>query len=276
MPTAGSYDRASYNRFVSEPRKSARNPIGRAFRILSWMAGREDGPFGVREIAKGVGMSPSTVHRLLGLLEDERLIRQTDDTGRYGLGVEFLRLSWQASSLYSLREDALPAMRTLVEEAGETAALGLYDPVRGQTCIIAIVESDAPVRYVPSLYEWRNLHTGASGRAVLAFLPEADRTEILTRAPLAPATERTLTDPAELEEVLAIVRAQGYALSVEERRVGGVGLAAPIFAPGGSVVAEVGIAVPAQRYTSDQDARLAASVLRCAATITAAIGGTPA
>ena len=42
------------------------------------MAPRDDGPWGVREIAKGVGMNPSTVHRLLGLLEEEGLVRQDD------------------------------------------------------------------------------------------------------------------------------------------------------------------------------------------------------
>jgi len=34
------------------------------------MAPREDGPWGVREIAKGVRMNPITVHRVLGLLEE--------------------------------------------------------------------------------------------------------------------------------------------------------------------------------------------------------------
>jgi len=35
--------------------RGARNPVGRAFRILFWMAPRDDGPWGVREIAKGHG-----------------------------------------------------------------------------------------------------------------------------------------------------------------------------------------------------------------------------
>lgn len=52
------------------------------------MAPRDDGPWGVREIAKGVEMNPSTVHRLLGLLEEEGLVRQDDPGGGYQLGAE--------------------------------------------------------------------------------------------------------------------------------------------------------------------------------------------
>ena len=253
--------------------RGARNPIGRAFTILSWMAGRTDGPWGVRELAKGVGMSPSTVHRLLGLLEEEGLVRQEGPGGGYGLGTGFLRLAWTATGTHPVRTAALPHMRELVETSGETATFGLYDPVRQQTCVVAVVESDEPFRYVSTLNEWRDLHTGASGRAVMAFLPEAERAEVVRRTRLAPATEYTITRADELEHVLAEVRDRGYAFSQEERRLGGVGIAAPVFGPSGQVVGEVGVSVPAQRFAPDDRPRLADLVVACAARISQALGG---
>ncbi len=253
--------------------RSARNPIGRAFAILAWMAAREDGPWGVREIAKGVGMNPSTVHRLLGLLEAEGLVRQDDPGGGYQVGTELLRLAWTATGTHPVRTAALPHLRELAAESGETATLGLYDPVRQQTCVVAVVESDEPFRYVSTLNEWRDLHAGASGRAVMAFLPEAERTEVVRRTRLAPATEFTITSPEALEQVLAEVRARGYAFSQEERRVGGVGIAAPVFGPGGQVVGEVGVSVPTQRFTPEDEQRLARLVTACAGRISEALGG---
>lgn len=253
--------------------RGARNPIGRAFAILSWMAGREDGPWGVREVAKGVGMSPSTVHRLLGLLEEEGLVRQDDPGGGYRLGTALLRLAWAAGGAHPIRAASRPHMQELVAASGETAALGLYDPVRGQTYVAAVVESDEPFRYVPTLNEWRDLHTGASGRAVMAFLPDEERTAVVERTRLAPATEFTITSPEALEQVLAEVRARGYAFSQEERRLGGVGIAAPVFGPGGEVVGEAGVSVPTQRFAASDEPRLAGLVRRCADAITAAIGG---
>ena len=125
-----------------------RNPIGRAFRILAWMAAREDGPFGLREIAKGVEMNPSTVHRLLGLLEEEGLVRQDDHGGAYGLGTELLRLARIASGTHPARVAALPAMRDLAAASGETVTFGVYDPVRGQTSVVAVV--GATLRFATS------------------------------------------------------------------------------------------------------------------------------
>jgi DNA-binding IclR family transcriptional regulator len=237
------------------------------------MAPREDGPWGVREIAKGVEMNPSTVHRLLGLLEEEGLVRQDDPGGGYQLGSELLRLAWTASGTHPIRNAAMPHMQDLADASGETVSFGVYDPVRRQTYVLAVVESDAPVRYVSRLHEWRDLHTGASGRAVMAFLPDDERRAVVERTRLAPVTEHTITSPHELERVLAEVRERGYAFSQEERRVGGIGIAAPVFGPGGDVVAEVGVSVPAQRFVPGDEARLAELVKACAKRITEEIGG---
>lgn len=237
------------------------------------MAPRADGPWGVREIAKGVDMNPSTVHRLLGLLEEEGLVRQDDPGGRYRLGTELLRLAWTASGAHSVHSAALPHMQELAAASGETVTFGLFDPVRLQTYVLAVVESDAPFRYVSTLHEWRDLHTGASGRAVMAFLPDDQRRAVVERTRLAPATEHTITSPDELESVLARVRERGYAFSQEERRLGGVGIAAPVFGPGGRIVGEVGLSVPAQRFRADDEERLARLVTTCGRRITEAIGG---
>jgi IclR family transcriptional regulator, acetate operon repressor len=237
------------------------------------MASREDGPAGVREIAKGVDMNPSTVHRLLGLLEEEGFVRQDEPGGGYIVGTALLRLALTASGSHPVRSAALPHLRALAEASGETVTLGLYDPVRRQTYVLAVVESEAPVRYVSKLHEWRDLHTGASGRAVMAFLPDDDRRTVVERTQLAPVTEHTITSAAELERVLAEVRERGYAFSQEERRLGGVGIAAPVFGPGRHVLGEVGVSVPTQRFVAADEQRLARLVVACAAAITTELGG---
>jgi IclR family acetate operon transcriptional repressor len=256
---------------AASQRTRARNPIGRAFEILSWLSAADGKPAGPREIARELGMTPSTVHRLLAQLEDEGLVRSLPE-GRYELGLEFLRLAWLASGAGSLRELALPHLRALAAAAGETAILASYDPARLEACVVATVESDQPVRFVPGLHERRPLAAGALGRAILAFLPDRDRAEVVARGlpPIAPAT---ITDPAALELALEETRAKGYARSVEERRPGAVGLAAPVVAPGRRVVASVGLALPTQRFDLQDEARLASLVVRCAGSVSSEIGG---
>jgi len=73
--------------------------------------------------------------------------------------------------------------------------------------------------------------------------------------------------------VLRDVRERGYAFSQEERRLGGIGIAAPVFGPGGQVVAEVGVSVPTQRFVAGDEDRLARHVVACAARITDDVGG---
>jgi IclR family acetate operon transcriptional repressor len=159
-----------------------------------------------------------------------------------------------------------------VTKAGETALLAQYDPARGQACVVAAVESDEPFRFVSGLYEWRPLHAGALGRAILAFLPDADR-EVIAAGGLERMTPATVTERETLERSLAETRKRGYALSIEERRVGGVGVAAPVVAPGSRVIASVGLALPTQRFATKDGPRLGRLVIECAAAITGGIGG---
>jgi DNA-binding IclR family transcriptional regulator len=255
----------------AKPGARARNPVGRAFEILAWLAAVDGRPAGPREIARGLAMTPSTVHRLLSQLEDDGLIRRVAD-GRYELGLEFLRVAWLASNGRSLREIGLPFLRDLVANAGETALLAQYEPARGQACVVAAVESDEPFRFVSGLYEWRPLHAGALGRAILAFLPDAERAAIVAGR-LDRMTPATMTGRDALERSLAETRERGYALSIEERRAGGVGVAAPVFAPSRRVIASVGLALPTQRFEPSNAPRLAALVVGCAASVSAGIGG---
>jgi IclR family transcriptional regulator, acetate operon repressor len=255
----------------SKPGARARNPVGRAFEILAWLAAADGRPAGPREIARELAMTPSTVHRLLSQLEDGGLIRRVAD-GRYELGLEFLRVAWLASGGRSLREIALPFMRDLVARAGETALLAQYEPARGQACVVAAVESDEPFRFVSGLYEWRPLHAGALGRAILAFLPQGERMAIVAGG-LERMTAGTLTEPGALERSLADTRERGYAVSIEERRAGGVGLAAPVFAPGRRAIASVGLALPVQRFEPGGEPALSALILECAARVSEGVGG---
>jgi DNA-binding IclR family transcriptional regulator len=248
-----------------------RNPVTRAFQILGWMSGAEGDAWALGEIAAGVAMHPATVHRVLGQLVEDGLVRQDPATGGYGLGLEFLRLAWQASGRASLRDVAEPHLRALTADTGETAWLGLYDPGRRQMLFAAAVESPQQIRHVRPVNEWLPVHGGASGRALLAFLPESERETVLA-GELAPVTENTVTDPDALRRLLAEVRRRGYAVSRGERVLGGVGLAAPILADDGRLLGVIGVGLPAQRFRAADEPRLSRRVIAAADAVAHAAG----
>jgi len=247
-----------------------RNPVTRAFRILGWMAGAAGDAWPLGEIAAGVGMHPATVHRVLGQLVEDGLVRQAPG-GAYGLGLEFLRLAWLGSRRESLRDVAEPELRALTADTGETSWLGLYEPSRREMLFAASVESPQPIRQVRPVNEWRPVHGGASGRALLAFLPEAEREAVLA-GPLDAVTPNTVTDADALRRQLGEVRARGYAVSRGERVLGGVGIAAPILAGDGRLLGVIGIGLPEQRYRASDEARLAKRVIAAAAAVARSAG----
>src|SRR4051812_50165102 len=92
------------------------------------MAGAEGDAWPLGEIAAGVGMHPATVHRVLGQLVEDGLVRQAPGTGAYGLGLEFLRLAGLAPGRASLRAAAQPARRAGTAGTGGAAPLRRGEP----------------------------------------------------------------------------------------------------------------------------------------------------
>jgi DNA-binding IclR family transcriptional regulator len=242
------------------PAVKERNPLARGVGLLTAMIDRGETRYGVRRLAQEVGLPPSTVHRLLSLLEGAGMVTQTD-SGEYELALEFHRLAWRTTSRHPVKAAALPILHDLAGRTGESAMLGLYDAGRGEMLFAARVESQHPLRYVSELDRWAPLHAGAGGLAILAQVPADQRRRILANAGLRPVTRHTIGDPQRLEQELDRVRAAGCAVTHSERVEGAVGVAAPVFGAGGGVVGDILLTLPEQRFQDRDEARLRALVM---------------
>jgi DNA-binding IclR family transcriptional regulator len=230
----------------ASPGARLRDPVGRVFQVLRHMVEQPQGEFGVREIAKCCGMQPSTVHRALASLVDEGLVERLDgDT--YKVGLELLRLGNLAQKKVDVRTVARPELHSIVEACNETVLLGLYDPRKRLMVRVDSVQSQHPLRYVFDLFQWTEIHRGASGLAILAHLPAAERAEILRQAEN--DTNTPWVGKAAAETELAEIRQQGYAITHGRRVPGAVGIAAPIFDHRSRVIGDLIMTVPQQRYT---------------------------
>jgi DNA-binding IclR family transcriptional regulator len=237
------------------------------------MAESVDKDWGLRELSELLRIPPSAVHRVLSLLQAEGLVQRDADSGRSRVSLEFLRLGWRVALSAPITRTALPVMHSLVSRCNETVFLGLYDRARLEMVLAACVESPHPLRYVVRLHEWVPIHAGASGLAIMAFLPEAERQAIISRTALRPLTERTITEPQELERELARTRRRGYAFSRSQRIPGAVGLAAPVFGPGSRVVGDLILTIPEHRFSGKNEPSLAELLREHATRLALAIGG---
>lgn len=252
---------------------ASRDPLKKVFAVLNWMLDHGPGPWGVREMAAALSMTPSTTHRLLQALDEDGLVQRQPATGRYELGLEFYRLAHAAVAQFGTERIALPLMRTLVEACNETAFLGLYDAKRREMIFAASVESTHPLRYVVETARWMPVYAGASGLAIMAFLPESERRDIIAVSGLRPLTDGTITNPDLLEQELALTRQRGFAISRGQRIAGAIGLAAPIFGATGEVTGDICLTLPESRFETDQETWLAQQVVSCASLVSERLQG---
>lgn len=243
-----------------------RHPLARGIEILTLMVDSGKQYYGVRELGSRLGVSASTAHRLLADLEELGMVARTSE-GSYRLGMEFLRLAWTANTRFPLREAADDILRELTGRSGESSFFAVYNEQRRQLMFAVSVESSHPLRYTVPQGVWLPLHAGASGLAILAFLPREAQDEI-AQGKLDPLTDRTVVDGERLVERLAQIRRDGYAISHGERIDGAIALAAPVLGPANAVIGDIGITIPESRFNATTTSELAALVKQSAQLLT--------
>ncbi len=218
--------------------------MGALFAVLA----RHPETVGLKQLAQGAGLHPSTAHRILAALVNERFVERVDP-GSYRLGIRLLELGNLVKSRISVREHALPLMRKLHEATGEAVNLS----VRRDDEIVYIERTSsgrAMMRVVNIVGARAPLHITAVGKLFLAEDgPDAWRA-YSERTHLPAFTRNTLTELAALSRELERVRRQGYATDSEEAEIGVRCIGAPVRDDTSALVAGLSVSAPAERMKS--------------------------
>ena len=252
-------------------RRNGVQSIDRAVAILRCFDGRRP-ELGISELARATGLSTSTVHRLLGAMQENHLVRQTG-AKRYGLGPFVLQLANSGAMPRTLREAALPFMTDLRDEFDET--VGLHELVGGGRRIVAAqVESHQELRrtYTDIGVPIKLVH-GGPGKAIMSALPATEYERYLAER-IEPITSATLVDPDAIRRELEIARARGYSQSRGQRTVGICAVAAPIFDHAQHVVGAIGVSAPDVRMTEERIEQIGTRVREVAWQLSIALGAT--
>jgi len=201
---------------------------------------------GISELAQRLGLTRSTTHRYVTTLAKLGYLDQDDATRKYRLGIRVLDLGFSVLGSLGLREIAAPHLQRLTAATGHTSNLAIRD----DTDVILIDR----IRGRPGRYHHLefSLHAGsripsycsATGKALLAFLPQSELEELLDRIELLPRGPRTVGSRAALTAELSQVRRTGIALNDEELDSGLRSIAVPIRSRSGTVVAAMNLAFP--------------------------------
>jgi DNA-binding IclR family transcriptional regulator len=245
------------------------NSVNKAISILNCFT--SDAPVqGVTDISRMTGFTPSTVSRLLSTLESRGVVQKAGGQGKYQLGYQMYLWGLISKDSSNLASIAKPIMQALRDKSGETVAL--YVLAGNKRTCLARFASKHNIGMVGSLGGEYPLHAGASGRVLMAYVPEKKRKKIIEQAPLKKFTANTVTDPVQLEKKLAEIRKNGYAVSREEREPGGYSIVAPVRNAEGSVIASLCIGGPVFRLSEEQERQYIKSVLEASREISAKMG----
>lgn len=215
------------------------------------------GPLGVGDLARELGLPKSTLHRICTVLVDRGWAIR-DHRGRFEPGIRALSIGSRASDL-PIITGFRQAVAGLLERHDETVCLAVLDG--RDSVFIAIEETSQPVRLQTWVGRRAPAFASASGRVLLAALPPAAiEAEFGDGRPLVTPTGRRLESVAELQRILERARRDGYAENHEETAGGLYTLSVPIVNGAGDTLVAMTICVPTSRADRDRRRQLAADL----------------
>jgi DNA-binding IclR family transcriptional regulator len=221
-----------------------------ALSVLELLAAR--GAVSLAELSRELRIAKSTLHRICGVLLDRGWVIR-DEAGAYELGIRALGMAARSAEL-----PIVTAFRGvaawLLTRHDETVCLAVLDG--DSSVFVAKEDSSQPVRLVTSVGSRTPAFASASGRVHLARrTPDAVAAEFAGR-PLVTPVGRRLTGLGELAQILAQVRADGFAENDEETAAGLWAGSVPVVNRADVVLAALTLCVPLGRVTPERRERL--------------------
>jgi DNA-binding IclR family transcriptional regulator len=231
---------------MANPADTGVAAVNRALSILKAFEDSVDG-MTLADLTTATGLYHSTILRLCESLESFGYLKRLAD-GRYMLGPTLFHLGMIYQGSFRLQDYALPVLRELVKQTGETAAVYVReDDVR--LCLYRL-EWQRSVRMHVREGERLTLEKGAAGKVLLAFAGDKGAT-------------------------LKKVRDAGYAVSLGERDAESAAIAVPVFGVGQKLICAISLGIPRYRFDKKEFKLYLPFVMRAGAELTTALGGDP-
>lgn len=212
--------------------------ISRAAAVMRSLKEHPDG-LSLGQIANDIDLPRSTVQRIVGALQSERLIIANTTGSGVRLGPELGALAQAAR--FNTAEQCRPFLAELTQATGETSDLSV---LRGTTMIfVDQVPGSHRLRTVSSVGEGFPIATTANGRACLAALP---RSKALS---LARAESAETFDEVAFSNLLDEIEETGLAYDLDEHSDGISAIGFAFLDPAGDLYA-ISVPVPTSRFAS--------------------------
>lgn len=205
----------------------------------------------ITELADHLDLTKGTVHNHISTLKEQRFVVKEDS--KYKLSLRFLIFGEYVRNNNILHRIGEPEVQELAEETGEIVHLsteqhGLSMKLRKVLGEKAVGERFHAVKLQRPDY----LHYTATGKAILAFLPQARVERIINEYGLEAMTENTITDRSALFDELNETRKRGFSLNDQEEIDGVRAVGAPVCDQTGRVLGSVSVSGPISRMQGER------------------------
>jgi len=204
----------------------------------------------VTQLARDVGLTQATTHRLLQSLVAEGVVEQDEHSKLYRLSIDFFALAAKAGNAGDLRSLCRPVLLRLCASLGDS----IFLLVRSGFDAVCLDRSEGPFpirSFTGDIGGRIALGVGQGALAILAFLPEAEREEVI-RFNLSRVREYGVYDEVYLRTEIERVRQAGYAGRNTGLLEGMAGVAVPICDREGRAVAALSVGTIADRLNPDR------------------------
>lgn len=213
----------------SEPRYRA-PALEKGLDILELLS-REREALTTSQLASSLGRSVSELFRMVQTLEARGYIAQVNGREGYGLTNKMFSLGVAQTPTRSLIDLALPFMKSLAEDIGQSCHLTVIS--NDQIVVVARVESPRDLGFSVRVGYRRLIVESSSGIVLSAFQADHERDSFIENL-------RSTTDPERMRpflERVATTKGQGYSNHPSDFVEGVQDLSSPIFDSLGAIAA---------------------------------------
>jgi IclR family acetate operon transcriptional repressor len=189
----------------------------------------------------------------------------------YMLGARIVHLGLACLRQVDLPRRAQPFIERINAATGETVHLAV---LQGDHLVTLLKrEARHAVRVdAGAVGQSDAAHATATGKAMLAWLPEDEIRRIVSVRGMARFTPSTITEFPALIEDLRLVRRNGFAIDREEFQPGVICVGAAIRNHAGAVVGAISASVPTMRASEEHIARMRDEVVSATRALSAELG----
>ncbi|MBN9178224.1 MAG: IclR family transcriptional regulator [Microbacterium sp.] len=198
------------------------------------------------EVGRRAGLPPSTAHRFVGELVDAGLLERDGD-GRVRVGMRLWELATRSSHALRLRQAALPAMERAQARIREHTQLAILE--QDEALFLERLSGQDAGANITRVAGRLPLHASSSGLVLLAYA-DADVRERVLAQPLRRLAGATPTTPEAVRRKLDEIRTLGHAVAPGFVEDVSTGVAVPVRADAGRVVAALSAILPRDAPTT--------------------------